>query len=152
MNQTLPSSALVLIFSALLAVTNGRAGEINHARFVAQQAALPALEGPDAFTLRESWLKGTLSPGEAKLVPQQLFKRNSYQFWFAVPDSDAEVLLNIYDGLGRLMETDTVKVPGKSNVISIVVTPKSTGIYYLRLSVSKETEKAQEWALIYAYK
>ena len=145
------NSALLAIVSAFFH-TIGVAGEINHAKFIAQQAALAALEGPEAFTLRESWLKGTMSPGDARLVPQQLFKNNAYQFWFAVPDPGAEVLLNIHDGEGRLMEAKTVRFAQKKNVVSMVVTPDATGTYYLRLAVTKETKNAQDWALIYAYK
>lgn len=141
---------MMVISSAASGV--GLAEEINHAKFLAQRAAMSALEGPSPFTLRESWMNGTLTTGQAKLVPRQLFKGNTYQFWFAVPDSETELQLNLYDKSGRLMEADTVKFPPKKNVISMIISPEATGTYYLRLALTKPTSTAQSWALIYAYK
>lgn len=112
---------------------------------------MPALGGPDALTLRESWLKGTLTKKKAKLVPQQLFKKNTYQFWFAVPDPEVEVLINIYDGEGKKLTADTEKFSDSRNVVSLKITPEKSGIHYLRLAITN-TNTAHDWALIYAWR
>ncbi len=146
--------ALVLL-AGLLTVSRGVRGdepEISHSKFLAQQAALDALQGEDPFILRESWWNGRIEPGEAKLIQQQLFKNNTYHYWLAVPNPKALVYLNIYDGEGRLLETQTVRYAEGKHVVGMIVTPRYTGIYYLRIALDEETASGEDWALIYAYR
>ncbi len=128
-----------------------RAQVLNDIKLMAQQAALPSLRGEEKFTLRESWWKGSIAPGKAKLIQVQLFQRNSYQFWLATPNPSAEMLLNVYNSDGQLVPSDRVEHEG-SNVVSTVVEPDTTGVYYVRVSLKTSIEDAQDWAVIYAYR
>lgn len=124
---------------------------LNDIKLLAQQAALPSLKGENKFILRESWWSGKISPGKAKLIQVQLFRRNSYQFWLAVPNSEAELNLNIYDSEGNLVPAETKKLEGE-HIVSIQMKPELTGVYYLRVSLKTTIEQDQEWAVIYAYR
>lgn len=150
----MPLSKLNFQLACLLISITGfvSAEEINHSKFIAQRAAMESLEGEDPLQLRESWWKGKLEAEKAKLVQQQLFKKNTYQFWLAVPDPGAEVLLNLYDSKGELLETEKRSYSIGKNVTSLIVTPEATGTYYLRLALSRDSPTPQEWAMIYAFK
>jgi len=130
----------------------GCAAEVNHEKLLAQRVAISSLKSTEGLILREDWMKGNLQPGESKLIPQQLFKNNQYQFWFAVSGIDDEVQLNIYDGDGKLMKAETVRFIPRKNILSIRVVPESTGMYYLRIALTGASKSARDWALIYAYK
>lgn len=150
LNHSLSVFALVPILQ-LLSCLSGFA-DIDHAQKLAQQAAYPSLEGPEPFILRQSFLRGNLEPGAEKVVTQQLFNKNVYQFWFAVADPGTEVLLNIYDKDGKLLKAKTVTYGSQKNVTSLVFAPEKSGTYYLRLAFGKNSDTPQDWALIYAYR
>lgn len=118
---------------------------------IAQQAAIPHLSGERPFILRESSWSGQVEPGKARLIQIQLFKRNDYQFWFAVPDRRAGVLLNLYNGKGELVAGDLVEYE-TSNIVSLVASPSETGIHYLRISMGTSIGDSQPWTVIYAYR
>lgn len=124
---------------------------IDDIKLTAQRVALSQLTGERPFILRESSWGGQLKPGEAKLVQIQLFKRNEYQFWFAVANRKAGLNLNVYNANGEMMETDATTYD-TSNVISLLVHPEETGVYYVRLSLQTTIEDPQRWSLIYAYR
>lgn len=124
---------------------------IDDIKLTAQRAALSQLTGERPFILRESSWGGKLKPGEAKLVQIQLFKRNEYQFWFAVANRKAGLNLNVYNANGEVMETDATTYD-TSNVVSLLVRPEETGVYYVRLSLQTTIEDPQRWSLIYAYR
>ncbi len=142
----------LVVLLAIVWVKVGFADEINHEKLLAQRLALMSLKGSEGLILREDWMRGSFKPGESKLIPQQLFKNNQYQFWFAVSGIDDEVQLNIYDGDGKLMKAETVRFTPKKNIISIRVVPESTGMYYLRVALTGSSKSDKDWALIYAYK
>ena len=123
----------------------------NYIKLMAQEAALPSLQGEDRFILRESWWSGNLAPGKAKLIQVQLFRRNSYRFWMAVPSRDGEPLLNVYDSEGALVPSETFTHEGQ-NIVSTVISPESTGGYYLRVSLKTTIENPQDWAVVYAWR
>jgi hypothetical protein len=129
-----------------------RADEFREIKQIANRAALPSLRGEDKFILRESYWNGTLKPGKAKLIQVQLFRRNEYKFWFAAPERDAELALNIYDSEGQLLEADTGPVQDRPNVVTLTFEPKLTGVYYLRIASKATTKRPQDWAVIYAYR
>ncbi|MEX2581301.1 MAG: hypothetical protein WD342_19750 [Verrucomicrobiales bacterium] len=120
-------------------------------KLLAQSAALPALTGKNPFILRESWWNGTIEPGKAKLIQAQLFRRNEYQFWFAVPSVDAGLNLNIYNGEGELVPSETISYDA-TNVVSARLAPELTGIYYIRISLKTTVKDSQDWAVIYGYR
>lgn len=123
----------------------------NYVKLLAQEAALPVLRGGEKFILRESWWSGSLDPGKAKLIQVQLFRRNSYQFWLAVPSRAAEPLINIYDSDGNLVPSDQIE-SDQTNIVSTVIEPEMTGVYYIRVSLKTTIDSAQDWAVIYAYR
>jgi len=125
--------------------------EIDEARFLAEQAALPYLGGSDPFVLRESGWSGRLSPGGEKLIQVQLFRRNEYRFWFALPNRQAVASVNIYNGEGELIETETVWYAGK-HVVGTAIRPGATGIHYVRIAITRKSEQPEDWSVIYAYR
>jgi len=124
---------------------------LDELKLVAQQAAIPHLGGGNPFVLRESTWSGEVEPGKARLIQVQLFKRNDYHFWVAMPDRKAAVNLNLYNGKGELLEAKTLRYE-TPNLASLIATPSETGIYYLRLSLQTTVEETQPWTVIYAYR
>jgi len=132
-------------------VAQERIAPVNVVKLLAQRAALPFLRGDDRFVLRESWWNGRIAPGDSKLIQVQLFSRNAYQFWLAVPSRDAAVDLHLYDSEGKLVETDFPEIEG-TNIVSLFAEPDRSGLYYLRVALREGTEQEQEWGVIYAYR
>ncbi len=125
---------------------------LDEVRLIAQRAALPFLRGENPFILRESAWSGEIGPGEVRLVQVQLFRRNDYHFWLAVPDRAAIVGLHLYDGKGNLLETVAHRY-GTPNLASLEATPAVTGVYYLRVFLAeKSPDSRQRWTLIYGYR
>jgi|GEM_PF-621448 len=133
---------------------NGSAGDtglLSDSKLLAEKTALRDLSGDDAYTLRQTWWTGVIDPGQAKLIQIQLFKRNEYRFWFAVPGRDARVSIFIYDGEGNLVETEHPEY-ATPNVASTIIETEATGIYYLRIFLFKGVPSPQDWAVIYGYR
>jgi hypothetical protein len=136
-------------------VSSGAIGNRNKrgkAGIDARKTALAVLLADDPFVIQDTSWNGTLSPGNAKLIPQQLLKKHTYLFWFAISDPGVGSFLNLYDGEGRLMKTNTVRYPDRENGVGMIVTPETTGAYYLRLALAPGAKSDQEWAVIYAHK
>ena len=127
------------------------APSLDELKLIAQQAAIPHLGGGNPFILRESSWNGSVEPGKARLIQVQLFKRNDYHFWIAMPDRKAAVNLNLYNGKGELLEAKTLRYESP-NIASLIASPAETGVYYLRVSLQTSVEKAQPWTVIYAYR
>ncbi len=148
-------SVLLLLLVSSIAIDalaqDVESDRLHDGKLLAQQAAMSSLKGDDSFILRESWWNGTIVPGAAKLIQQQLFKRNEYQFWFAVPGREAVASISIYNSAGELVESEEVSFE-ESNVASTVVRPDSTGIYYLRIALTRKTEADEDWAVIYGWR
>ncbi|MDF1659066.1 MAG: hypothetical protein P1U58_15725 [Verrucomicrobiales bacterium] len=123
----------------------------NYIKLLAQDAALPALQGEEKFILRESWWSGRMEPGKAKLIQVQLFRRNAYQFWLAVPNRNGEPIINVYDSEGNLIPSESLNFEG-TNIVSTMIQPEITGVYYIRVSLKTTIESPQDWAVIYAYR
>jgi hypothetical protein len=125
---------------------------LDEVRLIAQRAALPFLVGEKPFILRESAWSGEIAPGKARLIQVQLFKRNDYHFWLAVPDRAAVVGLHLYDGKGNLLEAEAHRYDSP-NVTSISASPGETGVYYLRVFLAEETVATpQRWTVVYGYR
>ncbi len=142
--------AVVLFAGAGLSLFS-QAELLSDSKLLAQKAAIKDLSGDDPFVLRQNWWKGIIEPGQAKLIQIQLFKRNDYRFWFAVPGRDAEISIHLYDGKGNLVETERTNFPAK-NVVGTMISAESTGLYFVRIYLSKTVKIPQEWALIYGYR
>lgn len=133
------------------AVVAETAERLDEAKLLAQQAALPSLRGGNPFILRESTWSGEIESGKARLIQVQLFKRNDYRFWFAVPDRRVAVSLALYNGEGELVQTtpDPQETP---NVAGLEVVPEETGIYFLRIALQGAVQDRQRWSVIYAWR
>lgn len=124
---------------------------LDEVKLIAQRAALAHLGGEKPFILRESSWSGEIEPGQVRLIQVQLFKRNDYHFWIAVPDRRAEVDVTLYDGKGE--RVDGTSHPYESpNVASFAASAAETGIYYLRISLQPTVETPQRWTVVYAYR
>ena len=123
----------------------------NYIKLQAQEAALPSLKGEEKYILRESWWSGNINPGKAKLIQVQLFRRNDYKFWLAMPSRNAGPIINVYDSEGTLVPSTSVTFD-KENIVGVVVRPEVTGVYYVRVSLKTSIESPQDWAVIYAYR
>lgn len=127
------------------------APELDDLKLLVQQAALPHLGGGKPFILREASWSGEIEPGKARLIQVQLFKRNDYHFWLAVPDRKSLLGLNLYNGNGELVEAKNLNYESP-NVVSLIASPEETGLYYLRLSMQSSPVDSQRWMVIYAYR
>lgn len=125
--------------------------EVDEAKLIAQQTAMRQLVGEERYVLRESSWGGEIASGKVKLVQAQLFKRNDYRFWLAVPDRRAIVSLSIYDGRGEQVEAQ-IETGDSTNVSSLAISPEQTGVYYLRIALHGDLALTQRWSLIYAYR
>lgn len=125
--------------------------DVDIAKLIAQRAALRDLTGDDPYVLREAGWTGNIAPGDAKIIQVQLFRRNAYKFWFAVPGRNSDLNLNIYNGDGVLLEKEMERYD-EPNVVALSITPENTGVYYVRVSLKTNSKSAQDWSLIYAYR
>lgn len=125
--------------------------ELDDLKLLVQQTALPHLVGEKPFILREASWSGEIEPGKARLIQVQLFKRNDYHFWLAVPDRKSLLSLNLYNGNGELVEAKSLHYESP-NVVSLIASPEETGLYYLRLSLQTSALDSQRWTVIYAYR
>ncbi len=124
---------------------------LDEVKLIAQRAALAHLGGEKPFILRESSWSGEIEPGMAKLIQVQLFKRNDYHFWLAVPDRRGEVDVALYDGKGERVEGTRFQYESP-NIASFAASAEETGLYYLRISLLDTVEKPQRWTVVYAYR
>jgi hypothetical protein len=120
-------------------------------KLIAQRAAIPHLSGERPFILRETTWSGQVDPGKARLIQLQLFKRNDYLFWFVVPDRQAALNLNLYNGKGEVVEGTRLSYE-TPNLVGLMVGAGETGVYYLRVSMQTAVESTQPWTVIYAYR
>lgn len=124
----------------------------EEAKLIAEQTALTQLVGKGRFVLRESSWGGEIEPGKVKLVQVQLFKRNDYRFWLAVPDRRGVVNLSLYDGNGEFVRSAVNEPTPLASTASLSISPDQTGTYYVRLVLQGDLDAPQRWSLIYAYR
>ena len=114
------------------------------------QPALPWLDDEkEPYHLRETWWSQDSKVKEAKLIRHQLFARNDYRFWVACSDMRAKISVHVYDEKGKLVETDSYQ---KGHTAGVRITPKKSGIYYLRVVVEKADKGTAHWAVVYGYR
>ncbi len=150
-NNTFITFLFLLILIAVRTGSASDASTFNETKVLAQNEAILDLSGNEAFVLRQSWWRGMLDPGKAKIIQVQLFKRNEYRFWYAVPDRQADIAIHVYDSDGNFVKSLKRDLDRK-NVVATTIKPEKTGLYFLRISLSAEVETPQDWAVIYAYR
>ena len=134
-------AALVVLQPAILA-------SVDDAQSFALQAAEPYVK--EGFQVREDYWGGDLGSGEKKAVRQQLFKGNENWFWLGTEVDRAKVSVHIYDSDGKLAEeTDGWE---KGHFAAAHVIPKTTGSYFIIVSVEESPEERTHWALVYGFR
>ena len=100
--------------------------------------------------MREDYWTGVLAPGEKKAVRQQLFKGNDYWFWLGTEIDGAKVSVHIYDSSGELAEQPDSWTKGQIAAAHII--PKTTGSYFIIVTVEKSPAARTQWALAYGFR
>ncbi len=134
-------AALVVLQPAILA-------SVDDAQSFALQAAEPYVK--EGFQVREDYWGGDLGSGEKKAVRQQLFKGNEYWFWLGTEVDRAKVSVHIYDSDGKLAEDSDGWEKGHFAAAHVI--PKTTGSYFIIVSVEESPEERTHWALVYGFR
>ena len=121
---------------------------VDDAQSFALQAAEPYVK--QGFQVREDYWGGDLGSGEKKAVRQQLFKGNEYWFWLGTEVDRAKVSVHIYDSDGKLAEEPDSWA--KDHLAAAHIIPKSTGSYFIIVSVEDSPAARTHWALVYGFR
>ena len=121
---------------------------VDDAQSFALQAAEPYVK--QGFQVREDYWGGDLGSGEKKAVRQQLFKGNEYWFWLGTEVDRAKVSVHVYDSDGKLAEESDSWEKGHFAAAHII--PKTTGSYFIIVSVEESPEDRTHWALVYGFR
>jgi len=132
----------------LIALKPAVLASVDDAQSFALQAAEPYVK--QGFQVREDYWGGDLGSGEKKAVRQQLFKGNEYWFWLGTEVNRAKVSVHIYDSDGKLAEEADGWEKGHFAAAHII--PKTTGSYFIIVSVEQSSEERTHWALVYGFR
>jgi hypothetical protein len=132
----------------LIALKPAVLASVDDAQSFALQAAEPYVK--QGFQVREDYWGGDLGSGEKKAVRQQLFKGNEYWFWLGTEVDRAKVSVHIYDSDGKLAEEADGWEKGHFAAAHII--PKTTGSYFIIVSVEQSPEERTHWALVYGFR
>ena len=119
-----------------------------YARAFALLAAEPYVK--QGFQIREDYWAGELAAGERKAVRQQLFKGNEYWFCLGTEVDRAKVSVHIYDSDGHPAEQPDSWA--KSHLAAAHIIPKTTGSYFIIVSVEQSPAAHTHWALVYGFR
>jgi hypothetical protein len=136
------------MLTAVIVMQRAACASVDDAQSFALQAAEPYVK--QGFQVREDYWGGDLASGEKKAVRQQLFKGNEYWFWLGTEVDRAKVSVHIYDSDGKLAEeADSWE---KGHFAAAHVVPKTTGSYFIIVSVEESPEERTHWALVYGFR
>jgi len=136
------------LVAAVIVMQRAACASVDDAQSFALQAAEPYVK--QGFQVREDYWGGDLASGEKKAVRQQLFKGNEYWFWLGTEVDRAKVSVHIYDSDGKLAEeADSWE---KGHFAAAHVVPKTTGSYFIIVSVEQSPEERTHWALVYGFR
>jgi hypothetical protein len=136
------------LLAAVIVMQRAACASVDDAQSFALQAAEPYVK--QGFQVREDYWGGDLASGEKKAVRQQLFKGNEYWFWLGTEVDRAKVSVHIYDSDGKLAEEPDSWEKGHFAAAHIV--PKTTGSYFVIVSVEESPEERTHWALVYGFR
>src|ERR1700742_2409753 len=149
MNSFLKTTWRVSLLAALaFAAIPAIRASVDDAQSFALQAAEPYVK--EGFQVREDYWGGDLGAGEKKAVRQQLFKGNEYWFWLGTEVDKAKVSVHIYDSDGKLAEEPDSWEKGHFAAAHVI--PKTTGSYFIIVSVEQSPEERTHWALVYGFR
>jgi hypothetical protein len=101
------------------------------------------------YAVRDDQWGGDLGVKEQKAIPHTLFKGNDYWFCMGTDVDNARVSIHVYDGRGKLAETDSWQ---KGRFAAARVQPPATGTYYIIATVTSSPKERTAWAMIYGFK
>jgi len=136
------------LLAAVVVMQRAASASVDDAQSFALQAAEPYVK--QGFQVREDYWGGDLASGEKKAVRQQLFKGNEYWFWLGTEVDRAKVSVHIYDSDGKLAEEPDSWEKGHFAAAHVV--PKTTGSYFVIVSVEESPEERTHWALVYGFR
>ncbi len=136
------------LLAAVVLLQRVVSASVDDAQSFALQAAEPYVK--QGFQVREDYWGGDLASGQKKAVRQQLFKGNEYWFWLGTEVDRAKVSVHIYDSDGKLAEDPDGWEKG--HFAAAHVTPKTTGSYFIIVSVEESPEERTHWALVYGFR
>ena len=136
------------LLTAVIVMQRAACASVDDAQSFALQAAEPYVK--QGFQVREAYWGGDLASGEKKAVRQQLFKGNEYWFWLGTEVDRAKVSVHIYDSDGKLAEEPDSWEKGHFAAAHVV--PKTTGSYFIIVSVEESPEERTHWALVYGFR
>ena len=132
----------------LIALKPAVLASVDDAQSFALQAAEPYVK--QGFQVREDYWGGDLGSGEKKAVRQQLFKGNEYWFWLGTEVDHAKVSVHIYNSDGELAEQPDSWA--KDHLAAAHIIPKTTGSYFIIVSVEESPAARTHWALAYGFR
>jgi len=136
------------LLTAVIVMQRAACASVDDAQSFALQAAEPYVK--QGFQVREDYWGGDLASGEKKAVRQQLFKGNEYWFWLGTEVDRAKVSVHIYDSDGKLAEEPDSWEKGHFAAAHVI--PKTTGSYFIIVSVEESPEDRTHWALVYGFR
>jgi hypothetical protein len=136
------------LLAAVIIMQRAACASVDDAQSFALQAAEPYVK--QGFQVREDYWGGDLASGEKKAVRQQLFKGNEYWFWLGTEVDRAKVSVHIYDSDGKLAEEPDSWEKGHFAAAHVI--PKTTGSYFIIVSVEESPEERTHWALVYGFR
>jgi hypothetical protein len=136
------------LLAAVIVMQRAACASVDDAQSFALQAAEPYVK--QGFQVREDYWGGDLASGEKKAVRQQLFKGNEYWFWLGTEVDRAKVSVHIYDSDGKLAEEPDSWEKGHFGAAHVI--PKTTGSYFIIVSVEQSPEERTHWALVYGFR
>ena len=151
-----PFAKILLCTTSLLAATvvlpPAIFASVDDATVYARAFALLAAEPYEkkGFHVREDYWAGDLASGEKKAVRQQLFKGNEYWFWLGTEVDHAKVSVHIYNSDGKLAEQSDSWA--KEHLAAAHIIPKTTGSYFIIVSVEASPAARTHWALAYGFR
>jgi len=136
------------LLAAVVVMQRAAFASVDDAQSFALQAAEPYVK--QGFQVREDYWGGDLGSGEKKAVRQQLFKGNEYWFWLGTEVDKAKVSVHIYDSDGKLAEEPDSWEKGHFAAAHVI--PRTTGSYFIIVSVEQSPEDRTHWALVYGFR
>ena len=136
------------LLAAVIVMQRAACASVDDAQSFALQAAEPYVK--QGFQVREDYWGGDLASGEKKAVRQQLFKGSEYWFWLGTEVDRAKVSVHIYDSDGKLAEEPDSWEKGHFAAAHVI--PKTTGSYFIIVSVEQSPEERTLWALVYGFR
>jgi hypothetical protein len=136
------------LLAAVIVMERATSASVDDAQSFALQAAEPYVK--QGFQVREDYWGGDLASGEKKAVRQQLFKGNEYWFWLGTELDRAKESVHIYDSDGKLAEEPDSWEKGHFAAAHIV--PKTTGSYFIIVSIEESPKERTYWALVYGFR